>query len=89
MALQPTDSVMGRGLVAAGASVFYFTGGTTPAIVEAGVAAGCLSPFATGVFTGIVSGVSTGFGGTYTFLCYQTTVPKEFFELLFVSKSAQ
>ena len=54
MALQPTDSVMGRGLVAAGASVFYFTGGTTPAIVGAGVAAGCLSPFAIGVFIGTV-----------------------------------
>ena len=52
--LQPIDSVMGRGLVAAGASVFYFTGGTTPAIVGAGVAAGCLSPFAIGVFIGIV-----------------------------------
>ena len=77
------------GGVAAGAGMFYCTGGTMPAIVEAVVAAGCVTPFATGVLTGTSTAVSTGSGGTYTFLCYQTKVPKEFMELLFVSMSEQ
>ena len=73
----------------AGASTFYFTGGTAPVIAEAGVAAGCLTPFATGVLAGLVSGVTTGVGGTYTFLCYQNTVPSKILEMFFVSMSAK
>ena len=73
----------------AGASTFYFTGGTAPAIAEAGVAAGCLTPFATVVLAGIVSAVSTGVGGTYTFFCYQNTVPSKIIEFFFVSMTAQ